>query len=981
MSLHLYFLGSPRIERDGRTIETDTRKAVALLAYLAVTGEYHSRDTLAALLWPEVSDERARAALRRTLSSLRSAIGGESLHVTRGGFSLNVDDVWCDVRVFESAVERAGRHQHTASPCPECLPLMEEAVGLYRDQFLSGFSLRDSAEFDDWQLLTTERLRRSHSTALAWLVGVYGRGGKYQRAIELGRRWLAADPLREEAHRWLMQLYSWSGSRNAALRQYRDAVRILDEELGVGPLPETTALYEAIREGRLEPPVEPTPSAPVAPRISEASHGPTQLLGRDTAWKALLGTYDAVGSSGRLAVIHGEPGIGKTRLVETFLAHCRERGALTAAATCYEGEANLAYAPIAASLRSLWRDPVAAERIKTVPPHSLSEVARLAPELGIHAPAAPALEITGPAARSRFFAGVSEAFSHLLSGDAPGILFLDDVHWADEASLDLLAYLARRLGDLPILLILSWGDTADDLIGENHRLRRLAVDAQRAGTGQLIRLARWRPSDVLELVMANEALRDNATEITDRLYRETEGLPYFVIEYLTAPADAPDRWAIPQSVRDLLAGRLAAVDETGRQLLQAAAVIGRSFEYTTLLEASGRSEDEVVGGLERLLGQGLIREVGAGAAGTGAVGAGAAGAGASRSEPAGELNYDFTHQQLRSLVYEETNLARRRLLHRRVAAALQGRARGPHGDAPAALIAGHFHLGGQDDMAAAFYYRAGLHARALYANREALDHFKTALALGYPDAAALHEAIGDLHTLLGEYQMALQAYESAAALAGDERLGRLERQLGQVYERRGNYELAESHYCVALSHYQQARQTEELARLTVDRSRVAYRTGDFATARSLATEALELARASSDVEAEAQAHNTLGILARQEGKAGGAREHFDRSLALAESAGVMAARVAALNNLARLLAAEDRNEEALALLEQAIALCTRQGDRHREAALYNHRADILHRAGQDEASMASLKQAVAIYAEIGMEAGDWQPEIWKLTEW
>ena len=971
MSLRLYFLGSPRIERDGQTIETDTRKAVALLAYLAVTGEYHSRETLATLLWPEMGDERARAALRRTLSSLRSAVGGEALYVTRDGFSLNVDDIWCDVRAFAAAVDRTGRHQHAASPCPECLPLMEEAVALYRDQFLSGFSLRDSAEFDDWQLLMTERLRRSYSMSLAWLVQAYSGAGEYLRAIELGRRWLTADPLREEAHRWLMQLYSWSGSRDAALRQYRDAVRILDEELGVGPLPQTTALYEAIQEGRLEPPVEPMPPAPVPPRISEVSHGPTQLVGRDSAWKALLDTYANVGSSGKLAVVYGEPGIGKTRLVETFLGYCREQGAMTVAATCYEGEANLAYAPIAASLRSLWRNPAAAERIKTMPAHGLSEVSRLASELGIHAPAAPELDISGSAAQSRFFAGISEAFTHLLGGDAPGVLFLDDVHWADEASLDLLAYLARRLDDRPILLILSWGDVAGDQAGESHRLRRMAADAQRAGTGQLIRLARWRPSDVLELVMANEALRNQATEITDRLYRETEGLPYFVIEYLTAPADAPDRWAIPQSVRDLLAGRLAAVDEAGRQLLQTAAVIGRSFEYTTLLEASGRSEDEVVGGLERLLGQGLIRELGSAAAGTGASG----------SEPAGELNYDFTHQQLRSLVYEETNLARRRLLHRRVAAALQGRARGPQGDALAALIAGHFHLGGQDDMAAAFYYRAGLHARALYANREALDHFKTALALDHADTAALHEAIGDLHTLLGEYQLALQAYESAAALAGDERLGRLEHQLGQVYERRGNRELAESHYCAALSRYQQARQTEPLARLTVDRSRVAYQSGDFAAARSLATEALELARASADVEAEAQAHNTLGILARQEGKAANAREHFDRSLALAESAGVTAARVAALNNLARLLAAEGRSEEALAMLEQAIALCTRQGDRHREAALYNHRADVLHRAGQDEASMASLKQAVAIYAEIGMEAGDWLPEIWKLTEW
>ena len=965
MTLRLFFLGPPRLERDGQAIEPDTRKAVALLAYLAVSGNYQTRDGLAALLWPEMDDEHARAALRRTLSSLRGVIGDAPLFVTRDGLAINPDgDLWCDVVAFEAAIATAAHHAHSpATPKPD-LAAVESAVALYRDTFLSGFSLRDSAPFDDWQLAVAEQLRRSLTTALTWLVAAYSAEGAYAQAIGHARHWLAVDPLREEAHRWLMQLYAWSGARDLALRQYREAVRILDEELGVGPLPETTTLYEAIQENRLAPaiPTAPPPAQPAAPPAESAPAAP--LIGRDSAWDALRNAYSDVTTAGRLVAVTGEAGIGKTRLVEAFLAWARDGGATTVTATCYEGEANLAYAPFAAALRALWRRPTSAARLAPLPAQWLGEVVRLTPELEDGLRVRADGESSGPAAQTRFFTGVGEAICHLLTGPVPGILFLDDAHWADAASLDLLAYLARRLADLPLLLVVAWSDSGHS----DPRLRRLMTEAQRTGLGRPVPLTRWRPSDVLALVTAHDTLRPQAADITDRLYHETEGLPYFVLEYLGALATTPDSWAMPHSVRGLLAGRLAAVDQAELQLLQTAAVIGGSFAYSILWAASGRSEEEVVNGLERLLTLGLIRE--ATDAATLPMAGGAV---------ADDLRYDFSHQQLRSLVYEETNLARRRLLHRRVAAALQAGARGARGEAAASLIGHHFRLGGQDATAADYYRRAGDHARALYANREALDHYQTALALGHPATVALHEATGDLHTLLGEYSAGLRAYESAAALARPADLGRLEHKLGQLHERRGLWELADSHYCAALEHYRTTSAHGDLARLHVDRSRVAYRSGDPDRARAMAQEALGLAV--GDAEAEALAHNTLGLLARQAGDLAAARAHLERSLALAESAGTPAARVAALNNLARLRGAAGEIDAALALLEQALDLAARQGDRHREAALLNHRADWLHRAGRDEEAMPSLKAAVAIYAEIGMESGDWQPEVWKLTEW
>ncbi|HEX6387464.1 MAG TPA: BTAD domain-containing putative transcriptional regulator, partial [Anaerolineae bacterium] len=260
----LYLLGSPRLERNGTPVELDTRKAMALLAYLVVTGEGHTRDALAALLWPELDESRARAALRRTLSPLRQALGKKGLHITREAVAIHPDGgIWTDVTEFRRLLAEPRTHGHPPDElCPRCLEPLRQAAELYRDDFLAGFGLRDSVNFDEWQYFQSESLRRDFAGALEKLARGYSARGDFEPAIGYARRWLALDPLREEAHRQLMQLYAWAGQRPAALRQYRECVRILEEELGVPPLPETTALYERIQSGDLTP-APPLPRTPI----------------------------------------------------------------------------------------------------------------------------------------------------------------------------------------------------------------------------------------------------------------------------------------------------------------------------------------------------------------------------------------------------------------------------------------------------------------------------------------------------------------------------------------------------------------------------------------------------------------------------------------------------------------------------------------------------------------------------------------------
>jgi DNA-binding SARP family transcriptional activator/Flp pilus assembly protein TadD len=953
-SLEIFLLGSPRIESGGSLIEPDTRKAIALLAYLAVSGELHTREELAALLWPEYDSPRGRAALRRTLSALKTAAGETALFISRDTLGLVSEHLWCDYQEFQAAAAAVASHKHNHIVCAECMSRLEAAVLLYRDDFLTGFSLRDSLPFDDWQIQQAEYLRRLLATMLEQLVQTKASLGLYTDALPYARRWLELDPLREEAHRQLMRLYDWTGQRSAALQQYRRCLHILEEELGVAPLAETTELYETIQAGQLAPPIAGQPEIIRSAGAIETTPAAMPLIGRQGELLAMQAIYDRLGPDGHFLVVAGEAGIGKSRLAEAFLASRPDARRLLA--HCYDGETGLTYGPFAQAIRDALQQAEALERLAPIRPHWLAEAARLLPEMNqffTDLPTPPPFD--WPGAPGRFWEGLSRVLATLLTGPRPGVLWLDDVQWADSASLDLLAYLVRRWQGRPYLILACWREGE---LPADHQLHQLLAESRRTGTGHYLSLNRLALDEVAELVRAWLPAGGAAGETwIRRLYQETEGLPFLVTTYLQLTAqpefDPQATWPMPATVRDLFQSRLAQSGEMAGQLLQAAAVIGRAFSFDLLQAASGRSEEESLPALEELLNQNLLLE------------------------QAGSPVYAFSHHKLRELIYGDLSLVRRRLLHRRVAVALQGQS-GPRPAELAGQIAAHYQAAGQDAEAAAFHRQAGDHARSLFALQEALDHYQAALALGYPDPAALHEACGDLQTRLGQYSAALTSYERAVAAGPAGRLPRLEHKIGQVYHRLGEWQLAERHFEQATATWPASEAADSLSRLYLDWSTTAFRAGRMDQAAELAEKAQGLA---VEPLSQAQVCNVLGLLARKQGHLAQAVEQFDHSLSLARTGGYLEVQIAALNNLALVEAAAGRLEQAQTLLREALVHCQTYGDRHWEAALHNNLADALHLSGQKEATMAHLKQAVAIYAEIGRETGEWQPEIWKLTEW
>lgn len=254
--LRLYLLGNPRLEDNGRAANLSRRKALALLAYLAVSRQPRSRDELAALFWAEQDQSGARTNLRRDLSVLKQVLGDEALSADQQQVSVNLNGMlWLDVADFDAQIDAARAHAHPDGQiCDECAAHLSEAAALYAGDFMAGFSLPDSAAFEEWQFFEAERLRRRLAGALQGLIEWHIDRDEIERGIDYGRRWLALDPLHEPAHRRLMQLYAWSGQQSAALRQYQECVRLLKTELDAPPEAATTTLYEAIRTKQLTPP-------------------------------------------------------------------------------------------------------------------------------------------------------------------------------------------------------------------------------------------------------------------------------------------------------------------------------------------------------------------------------------------------------------------------------------------------------------------------------------------------------------------------------------------------------------------------------------------------------------------------------------------------------------------------------------------------------------------------------------------------------
>lgn len=325
--LQVKVLGSPQVEIDDEIVQLKTQKAVALLLYLAVTAETQRRDTLATLLWPQFSQKKANASLRNALSTLKKAIGSNWLHTDRYTIGLNWEaNIEVDLIQFRQLLAAPiVKTPPNDDPTAQAMHFAG-AIDLYRDDFLTGFSLRDAAPFDEWQFFETEGLRQEWVHTLERAIDLFIKAGVFAPAIPYARRWVTSDPLHEPAHYRLMQLYAQTGQRAAALRQYQECKRILSEELDLPPGEDLNNLYQRIHSQTVIH-VSPFPEQ-TSPEdsLQAAIHLPvyhTPFIGRQSELEEIAAALTA--PVRRLLTIVGPGGIGKTRLAVQAAAEQRDQ--------------------------------------------------------------------------------------------------------------------------------------------------------------------------------------------------------------------------------------------------------------------------------------------------------------------------------------------------------------------------------------------------------------------------------------------------------------------------------------------------------------------------------------------------------------------------------------------------------------------------------------------------------------------------------
>lgn len=687
-TLRLQLLGPLALARDGVALPLATHKLRALLALLALGGRTH-RARIAEWLWPGLDDGAARRNLRRELARLRST-AGESLLQADGELLALAPAVAVDAQGFD---EEIGDHP-------------EQALARWAGPPLDGLRVDDaSSAFADW--LDAQRRRLLAQRRRALQACVQRHQAEPERALAFVEALLADDPLQEQHQREAMQLLARLGRREAALARFEACRELLLRELGLAPMPETTALALQLRQGPA------TAAVPAAPQAA-AWPGELPLVGRDADWAWLAATWDA----GTPILIEGEAGVGKTRLAREFAA---SRGA-HALAQCRSGDADAPYSAFVRALRLL-AGPALAEA--GVPAWAADELAHVLPELGSVVP-----RVASAEDRSRLQEAAVAAWT-ALAGDSFDAVLIDDWHLADAASRALFARLAAAPKGVRLVLLLR---------PELDEAARHALQALRREAGAMHRQLAPLDEPALQALVQRLPGQHPDSAVAARLLQASGGNAFYATETLRhwqaagllqgqggdrrhalGQAQLPAEWPLPPALREAVLARVQRLPAAAQRVLEAASLASEPFVPALLAGACALSEVEALDAIEQALAAQLLRETGTG--------------------------YAFAHDLVQWALDGALPADRRRLVHRRLALGAGGLGLAP------ADVARHWELGGEPARAVASRLAAA----------------QAALSLGAFDAAELHWQAARADGPSPAEHLALLEQRTSHALGSDDR--------------------------------------------------------------------------------------------------------------------------------------------------------------------------------------------------------------------
>jgi DNA-binding SARP family transcriptional activator len=720
---------------DGAPVRLGPPQQRALLALLLLNAnEVVSRDRIVDELWGERPPATAIKLVQVYVSALRKVLEPNVLLTRPPGYLLQVEPDAVDLDRFRRHLDEGGAALDAGAP-GAAADHFRSALALWRGPALADLAF---APFAQAQIGRLDELRLE---ALS---------DRIEADLELGRSdvvgeleaLIAEHPLRERLRGQLMLALYRSGRQADALAAYQDARRALVDELGIEPGRELRELEQAILRQDLALDRRPAADAiPAAPARGGA------FVGRERELADLMSALDdALGGSGRLALVAGEPGIGKSRLAEELGNHARQRGARVCVGRCWEAGGAPAYWPWVQALRAYIRESEP-NAVRSQLGHQGAELATILPELRDLIPDMP--ESPPPDSEGARFRLLESAAAFLRNADQPLVVGLDDLHAADAPSLLLLRFVAGQLAGAPVLVVGCYRDTE---VGPE--LAETLADVAREPAMLSVRLRGLSGPDtsrLLALTMGDAPADDVAAEI----HAETQGNPLFAKEIgrllaTEGQSAPPGRLPIPQGVVEAIGRRLQRQTDRCREVLALASVVGREFEPDVIDRVSGLQESDLSAALDEAAAAGLVGAV---------------------PEASGRLR--FSHILVRDALYENLPAPRRVRLHGAVAEALDALYAAnpePH----LTELAQHYREAGPSmaDKAIDYAQRAGDRAAAQYGYEEAAQHYAGALDMLEAARARDPDRMCELLLSLGEVQSragngteAREALRRAATLA------------------------------------------------------------------------------------------------------------------------------------------------------------------------------------------------------------------------
>ena len=991
--LRIWTLGRFQVERGGIPMPPTAwrRQAAMVLLKLLLLAERHRlpREHISSYLWPDADAATGRDNLSGALHALRRALepdltsGARSQYLRQEGPSLvlHLDEHdWVDYHAFEALLAEAGS-------AGDPLPQLEAAVALYGGDLLP-------EEQDVWCVAAREALRlRWHGVLLA-LAEAQAARHHLDRALSTLTRLLAADRTNEEAARRLMGMLARQGRRAEAMQIFNRLAAALEDDLGAAPDPETESLFLALQAGTA-PRRRTSPASRPPPPTDEAGEahgrGRPPLIGRGPELAHIRGALEVTRTGRHSALLlAGDAGIGKTYLAGEAAAMAMILGYIVLSGYAGEGEVDLPYAAVAEALRCYTRTrPLAALRRDLVGAEALVE---LLPELAqppLSLPFPSPLEHEG-AARLRLW---NAALALLTSATAvnPVLLLLEDMHWADSASLGLITFLIRRGKGLRWILL---GTLRPEQEAVEHPLQRLIREGRRAGTLELLELEGLSRDDVGKMARATGGTLLAEMEVT-ALHEQCAGNPLFIREVLNlivsrAGASTPPgtvgttisgAQALPHTIRQAFLQRIDRQSGECKALLQAAATIGGRFPPDLLAQILGQEPCTFEHALDEAVASGLLRE-----------------------EPlAGTLS--IPHPLLQRTLYEEIAPSVRGRLHGRIATMLIERAVG-RADPDPALLAHHFGAAHEPIAAAHWLERSADLAGEIHGRAEVIAQYEQALAAvdgcqaGLLSGAEwgawrsrLHEKIGDRLILTRGFEAAGEHYRRAIACipsatrADDDRgttiaappqirLAALRHKEGIVLERAGSHDDALAAFAAAAAAGTDRATGEStlpapmLAEIEIGRG-TAYRGAGWPVeAEAAVRRALALLEGVAASATLSHALSLRGQLAHERDEDDLAEQSYLRSLEIREQGGDQQGAAGCWYSLGMLAYDQGALAEAERCFERSLAIRERIGDAWGSAFGWQKLGQI----AQACANYARAEECYRLSLRIGERIGN-QPGI------